>query len=361
MTRAPLAPTLKKTRIHLLNFAFLLPIISTPLSHQPILSPEIHNFTENANHLLARQIYTLLDTYRLRYDIDATSVTNETLCSEELQGQEAYIEKILAIVQSNQPLTFKLVGFPYKSLNKDLKVFNNLPDMAERKAFEQLNALCAQIKEIYAPGAHLIIISDGHIFCDVFQISDAEVDAYEEGLNELMVDLPHLSLVTVKDLMEKPMTYDQFRQTLDKLSPSQDHFVKTLLADENAHHGFDVMKKRLHLDLNCPSGISLLRISSLDHIAQTVMGRSSRFSTYISQQKSLASSLNLSVHFQKNVSKKMGIHLVGSSVITPWHGVLVADKDGQFAVKHRQDINPQNYVVINEWVNGVACPYYRHL
>jgi pyoverdine/dityrosine biosynthesis protein Dit1 len=51
-----------------------------------------------------------------------------------------------------------------QSANKVYKVLGALPDKAEEIALERLNNMCLRIREIYAPGARCMIVSDGLVY-----------------------------------------------------------------------------------------------------------------------------------------------------------------------------------------------------
>lgn len=57
-----------------------------------------------------------------------------------------------------------LLAFPFKSANKDHKVFEFLPGKAKELAHERLNTMCIRIRNLYRPGAKLTIISDGLVY-----------------------------------------------------------------------------------------------------------------------------------------------------------------------------------------------------
>ncbi|HXF90393.1 MAG TPA: L-tyrosine/L-tryptophan isonitrile synthase family protein, partial [Candidatus Nitrosotenuis sp.] len=258
------------------------------------------------------------------------------------EGKETFIDQIFKVIADHKPLTFKLVGFPFKSINTEQKVISSQPDMAERSALEHLNELCSQIQSLYSPGAHIVILTDGHIFCDVFQVSDAEVETYETTLKALASDLPHVTIQTLADLLPKDIDYQALREKFDHLS-----------ASEIDQKSLDLMKERLAFELN---GID----SNLDHLAKTMMQRSHHYASFLLKQPSLAPMISLSVHFQKNIARKMGIYLVGKSPITPWHGAFVTAADGSVSIQYKKDINDQDYQVVSKIVNGVPCAFYRH-
>ena len=53
-----------------------------------------------------------------------------------------------------------------------------LPDLGERLALIRLDEFLISVNKLYAPGAHLVIFSDGRIYCDIPGVSDEVVDAY---------------------------------------------------------------------------------------------------------------------------------------------------------------------------------------
>lgn len=57
-----------------------------------------------------------------------------------------------------------LPAFPFKSPNTQSKVLGKLPDKGEEFALAHLNGLCLAVKDIYEPGAELVIISDGLVY-----------------------------------------------------------------------------------------------------------------------------------------------------------------------------------------------------
>lgn len=79
-------------------------------------------------------------------------------------GTPKFLSIIEVFVLSGQPVEMCLPAFPFKSANKVYKVFGTLPDKAEELALERLNTMCVRIGEVYAPGAKILIISDGLVY-----------------------------------------------------------------------------------------------------------------------------------------------------------------------------------------------------
>jgi hypothetical protein len=49
-----------------------------------------------------------------------------------------------------------------------------------------LRKLCEQIQDIYAPGARIIICSDGHVFSDLVHIADTDITFYQTKLTAMI-------------------------------------------------------------------------------------------------------------------------------------------------------------------------------
>jgi pyoverdine/dityrosine biosynthesis protein Dit1 len=75
-----------------------------------------------------------------------------------------FLDQICAKVTSAQPIMMCLPAFPFKSPNTSTKILGRLPDKVEEFALAHLNGLCSAIKDVYSPGAELMIISDGLIY-----------------------------------------------------------------------------------------------------------------------------------------------------------------------------------------------------
>lgn len=76
-------------------------------------------------------------------------------------GRPKFLAVIDRFVEKGARIDMCLPAFPFKSANKEYKVLGILPDKAEELALGRLNTMCLRIGQIYAPGAKVVIISDG--------------------------------------------------------------------------------------------------------------------------------------------------------------------------------------------------------
>src|SRR5207237_1208071 len=84
-----------------------------------------------------------------------------------------HIGRVMSAIERREPVVFVLPAFPGKSPNP-AKVLGPRADMAERQSLAFLNALCLRIQKIYAPGARIVLCSDGRVFNDVVGIDEKD-------------------------------------------------------------------------------------------------------------------------------------------------------------------------------------------
>ncbi|TGJ79871.1 hypothetical protein E0Z10_g8894 [Xylaria hypoxylon] len=99
-------------------------------------------------------------------------------------GRHYFARRVRDFVNRNEPCNMVLPAFPCKSPN-NAKVGGSRPDMAERIALETLCAFVESVEKIYAPGAIIRIIHDGHLFSSCIGVDDNVVSEYETNLQEL--------------------------------------------------------------------------------------------------------------------------------------------------------------------------------
>lgn len=86
-------------------------------------------------------------------------------CRDRLEaGRPRFISVLNKFVKAGVRIDMCLPAFPFKSANKVYKALGLLPDKAEEIALTRLHNMCRRIKEIYAPDAHVVIISDGLVY-----------------------------------------------------------------------------------------------------------------------------------------------------------------------------------------------------
>jgi pyoverdine/dityrosine biosynthesis protein Dit1 len=310
------------------------------------------------NERISSRIYKLLDEYRIPYDIDKRSIDQTADTTPQLaQGVEACIENIALFVRENKPIHMLLVGFPFKSHNQEKKVIGSKLDLAERKSLEYLQEMLSRIKTIYRPGAKILIFCDGIPFAEYFGIPQADVVAYEHDLKTITSDLPDITILDSDDMMQKYglSNRDGIITLFDSYEPTDEQFKKDMkIIPASAI-------ERFALELDSAQGKRLVQKYGLNTIAYGLMARETRMRNFISQAFPAQEYFRLTVHLSPDISKKFGIRLSPQSNVTPYHGALVQEKNGQWMICFKKDIDQQRYTLQSKEINGITCPYYQEL
>ena len=256
-----------------------------------------------------------------------------------------HLHQVIAAIEQHQPLTFVLPAFPAKSPNP-AKVLATLPDMAERVSLEFLNSLCQQIQSIYAPGARVILCSDGRVFNDVIGIHDQDVTAYQLELTQLLKKMPATPISTFNlDDLYHDLSFSQMRHKLmehygEPLETLKDAVRKgnktpCSIEDEEAHRQYCGITRFLVDDEMLPGQTySRTRLQKIcRQRAYVVIQRSRAWSVLIAER--FPEAIRLSIHPQTCGTPKLGIRLMeAENWMTPWHGVAV-DVGGSFVLLKR--------------------------
>lgn len=253
--------------------------------------------------------------------------------------------QVVSAIEERRPITFVLPAFPAKSPNP-AKVLGTLPDMAERLSLQFLNNLCKQIQKTHNPGARIIICSDGRIFNDVIQVSDANVTDYQQEIHQLIkeMSLTFISTFNLDDVYSgldfnqmRDEVMEKYGESLDVLKDAVRKGSKTpnSIEDEEVHRQYCGITRFLVEDALHP-GQSRSRSALQKECkprAYLVIQRSRAWSALIAER--FPEAIRLSIHPQTCGTPKLGIRLMEAETwMTPWHGVAV-EINGNFVLLKR--------------------------
>ncbi len=309
------------------------------------------------------QILNILIPFQITQDIDKKSL-NTLSRSSELHSfdYKSLQEKITKFLECKKPLKFLLVGFPFKSANTEKKVLGQMPDMAERRSLEYLYGCIKSLKEVYPYGVELVIFCDGIPFCEYLGISAEAVKLYEQGLQKLVQDMPGITLLTSDSLQEQLAlsSSGQICDVIDKYTPSDEEFHRQFETDSALQDSYKTLLDRLEIEFDSVQGRKFLKAHGpLSKLTEALMAREMRMRRFLETQFDAEDFIRLTVHYSKDLGKKFGIKLSPNSFVTPYHGVLVEEGDGNWFIRFRKDIDPQIFEEVSEVVNGLQCQYMR--
>lgn len=315
-----------------------------------------HSYKKRNNeNTLARKIYTIFEQHLITYDIDERSINaNVDTNDQPISGQQLFINQICEHIQTHKPITMLLIGFPFKAVNTEKKVISRLPDMAERRSLEYLQTMLDKIKLVYEPGAQITIFCDGVQFAEFFEIPLEDVEHYEQTLKILIKDLPNIKLYCSAECIEDNNLNhaSEINTVIDQYDPSTENFKKNLPPI------LELAKRRISLDFDCKKGKKVLEHHSLDSIVIDLLAREARLRNYITKMFPAEKFIRLTVHFSQDINKKFGIKVSPSSYITPYHGVLVQDKNNNWKIQFKKDVDTTKYKITSTMIHGIRCPYF---
>ncbi|AUN96879.1 pyoverdine biosynthesis protein PvcA [Bacteriovorax stolpii] len=239
----------------------------------------------------------------------------------------------------NVPLTFLLPAFPAKSPST-AKTSGIHPDLGEVLALKSLDEMCKKISSVYAPGARVVICSDGRVFSDVVSVPDAHIDEYGEWIENIIREfkLSHLSTFSMDDLYPDTKG-DLLRERLVwRYAKSTDEIRFLVINDDNYRALFNGVHKFMMEDHGGLAENKTLSKNQLSKktklLTYELIRRSDAWSELLTDQ--FGDVLRLSIHAYPINHSKFGVKLLSSSDkwATPWHNVTVK-VDGAFQLMHK--------------------------
>lgn len=256
------------------------------------------------------------------------------------------LDQLGSMVETGEPILFTLPGFPCKSPNPD-KVLGHLPDEGERRSLRFLDDLCARVAEVYPPGAHILICSDGHVFADLIRVPDAHVDAYGSDLRAMIAreKLDQLSTFDLRDIYGE-MSYVDKRETITvEHGPSVDDLRSAVRSDDQTLALYRGITRFLVEDTAEFDGSRSALQRECRRRAYGVIQRSRAWGELIATRH--PRSVRLSIHPQAVGEPKFGIQLLSAkdSWTTPWHAAPLCGMDGSIKLLRRTDAERLGHLV----------------
>ncbi|KIW83142.1 hypothetical protein Z517_02386 [Fonsecaea pedrosoi CBS 271.37] len=287
-------------------------------------------------------------------------------CRDRLEaGRPKFISVLNKFVKAGVRIDMCLPAFPFKSANKVYKALGFLPDKAEEIALARLHNMCRRIEEIYAPGAHVVIISDGLVYNDLLGISDRDTWHYGQALREMAVEkaFTNIGFSRLKDFVDfkLPDSLDEisyvanatnFRRFILNKFGKDDLDIDQLIADdEDTRLTYQGYRRFLMSDLRHIYTLGGARTSNTykretKYLAKQMLVRGYAFAGAIKQ--------NFPNHLRLSIHQSTGEHKVSMSLLntktgftTPWHCSVALMADGEWMSAPMGDFkeNPRMKVV----------------
>ncbi|DBA02201.1 TPA: hypothetical protein N0F65_004836 [Lagenidium giganteum] len=271
-------------------------------------------------------------------------------------GKALLQQRVLSLIDRQQPITLVLPALPCKSPNRIDKVLGAMPDRAEELALERLEHFCAAIAGAYAPGCDVVIFSDGLVFNDLLGVSRDEVMAYQAELQS-MARYKHIRFDGLdQHTSDDPASGNVNDQLLKRFKLAAVDMDKLIASDEGHLRTYRSFIKFLQRDLapqrnknsSKDAPVSKRSISKqCGVIAKTMIQRNMAFSLLVDAV--YPNAVRVSIHAYNNAGPKFGVHLIPSKAEskpkTPWHCCICEDRDGTIHKTELSDVDHQRYVM----------------
>ncbi|MCJ1314532.1 hypothetical protein MMC25_008214 [Agyrium rufum] len=292
---------------------------------------------ENAETVISKQILDIIYQYRLEKVADAHD--------KWIEGTANFLKVIEKYVKVGSMVHMCLPAFPFKSKNQVTKCLGILPDEAEVAALTRLNSMCEEIGRIWAPGARLLIISDGLVYNDLLTIPDKDVWAYGQELRAMGAkDFRHIEFSRLRDLVtiDLPTQLEEvsyvanatnFRRALLNQFGKDDLDVYKIISEhEDTRLTYQGHARFLASDLRHAFPKSETRGSNryksdVKFLAREMIRRGFAFSAAI--RKNFPDYLRLSIHHSTGEYKvSLSLLPTKTSYTTPWMCAIAYNLDG---------------------------------
>ncbi|MFD8080308.1 L-tyrosine/L-tryptophan isonitrile synthase family protein [Kitasatospora sp. NPDC059722] len=289
--------------------------------------PSAHTYGA-AEHLAARVLGLLLPHRR----------ASDPELAAEPRHFPLQLAQLADFIAAGEPIVFTLPGFPCKSPNP-AKVLGHLPDEGERLSLTFLDALCERIGALHAPGARILICSDGHIFGDLIHVPDDHIDEYSDALAAMIEreGLRHLATFDLRAVLGD-LPFDEKRARVHaRYAPSVEELREQVLTDEETLRLYRGITRFLTEDTVGFTGTKSALQRECRRRAYGVIQRSRAWGDLIAEHHPDA--FRLSIHPQRAGAPKFGIRLLeaADAWTTPWHSSVLHRADGRWELLRSAD------------------------
>ena len=294
-----------------------------------------------------RSIYHVLKPYLLKENLEERSVGLRSTTSGTFKNLNTLHTKIKQFVLQKKSLRFTLLGFPFKSPNRETCVVDGRPDMAERYALQELQRVAEEIQRVYPPGAKIFVLCDGLTVGKAFEIPYSEIVAYEEILKKIALDLKNIKILTFRDFFpgKSPQAIDE--AVLKQCASPQLAYTAERIR---------IMKARLEKQaLNSWVG---RRLMARKDVVKEMLLRTYATSQF-AKQHFHKNSIVLSMHYSQDLGEKVGVRLSPSFLYPHLGNAVQINKT--FTICLKKDVHPQQYQWTHTTINGVQLGYFKKI
>ncbi|KAF4455336.1 Pyoverdine dityrosine biosynthesis [Fusarium albosuccineum] len=239
-------------------------------------------------------------------------------------------------VTAGSKIPMVLPAFPAKSINVVEKVLGPSPDLGEELALDRLNDLCSRIQKVYAPGAMVLIATDGACYNDLTGVTNDNLWEYGVALRRMVADKGYrcIDFERFISLLEPSR-----RELMDRYVDPNFDATACIKNDPDYKMTYDGYAKFLKKDLafgavrnSMTSGKKFK--AKVHETAKAMIARGVAFAELIREK--CPDHVRLSIHPSTGLTK-ISMPLIpqpNSFSMTPWHCAVAVNVKGHFKTAH---------------------------
>lgn len=167
--------------------------------------------------------------------------------------REAFIERFTSELSENKRLLFVLPGFPFKDQNRFRVPYQaDEPDMAEIAFMLRLYRLTQSLYQEHPYGADIVVLTDGELYCELFDVDSNEVEKYQNKLlyyrNKLNLQAT-VSFISIKEMIDRANETGIIDKILKHIKNILKQFINSK-ANSEFNLAFNTLKKGMKWNIN---------------------------------------------------------------------------------------------------------------
>jgi len=283
------------------------------------------------------QILNIFEGYRM-----------QPLAMDQYQqvGKQLLADKVSKFSAVNAPISFAMLGLPFKSTNRRDKVLGPLPDLGEELTMLNFEAFNAEMKSVYAPGVKILVASDGYMFNDILGVTDSEVEQYKE-ITKSFATNSTVSILDINDFYtgsnstatKREKLMQQFGYTWDKME-------QEILFNPDVNLLYKGMIRFMEEELaDKPFASNSQRHKEAKRLSREMMLRNEAYNKLTRTE--LSDSIRLSMHPSVNNGYKYSFKLIPGAHThhSAWHSCILVDGNEAITL-HKADALKAGYELV---------------
>lgn len=275
----------------------------------------------------------------------------------EMKGKPILREKIESMIGTNLPLSFVMLGFPFKSTNQRDKVIGMIPDLGEKLTIDNFSDFNTKIKKVYENGVNVVIVSDGFIFNDLLHLNDGIVEAYKEISMDMAKDAP-MEFYDVNDFYSKRVSLAEKRnRVVEQFGVSEAFLDKEILTNPDVNFLYRGMIHFMSEELSAHKFVSNSQLQkAAKKLTREMMFRNEAYSNLVRNE--FSNYIRLSMHPSVNNGNKYSFKLIPGENTrhSAWHAAILMDKC-EYITIHKKDAEEMGAIL--QYKDGQPYSYIK--